>query len=272
MRKYLLLSIILFISGICVQVTHGQGAAQNEFNPNVTPPSPEAAALAKYVEVPIGYYTGTYDLPVPITGIKQGALSLGVSLNYHSGGNKVEEIAPWTGLGMTLNAGGSIVKVVRGNPDDRSRNMTNFFQFTTQTTYAQLANTSTPNVEFTYADIADGCADAEPDQFIFNFNGYSGKFMFDWNRNLVVSCSKKIKVIPIRGTNNTNPSLALITGFDIIGEDGTIYKFRASETTFSRRPTGTGLGCLSPYTYISAWYLTEISDVNQENTITLGIL
>jgi YD repeat-containing protein len=269
MNKSILLLATFLVGSLCSYTSLGQGAAQNEFNPNVTPPSPEAAALAKYVEVPIGHYTGTYDFPVPITAIKQGSLSLGVSLSYHSSGNRVEEIAPWTGLGWVLNAGGVITRVARSAPDDKTT-FNNFFNFSTQTTYTALADTSTANVEFIYSDITDGCTDSEPDQFIFNFNGYSGKFMFDWNRNLVVSCSKKIKVIPYRGTNNPNPALALITGFDIIGEDGTTYKFRATETTLSRRPTGSGgLGCQTPYAFISAWYLTEVTDVNQENTITL---
>ena len=70
MRKSLLIYTATLLNGLYLHSTHGQGAAQNEFNPNVTPPSPEASALAKYVEVPIGYYTGTFDLPVSLTDRK----------------------------------------------------------------------------------------------------------------------------------------------------------------------------------------------------------
>jgi len=101
--------------------------AQNSANlPVVIPPSPNATALAKFADVPINEYNGLAEISVPFYTIKVGnELSLPISLGYHSGGVKVSEIASWTGLGWSLNAGGVITRSVNGNADEATNGYLN---------------------------------------------------------------------------------------------------------------------------------------------------
>src|SRR5687768_15138488 len=73
----------------------------------VLPPSPTAASLGKYASIPVGHYTGVPNINIPIYTISSGPLQLPISMSYHAGGIKVEEVASAVGLGWTLNAGGA---------------------------------------------------------------------------------------------------------------------------------------------------------------------
>src|SRR6478752_3075473 len=86
--------------------------------PKVIPPSPNAANLGKYVETPVGLFTGTPQINIPIYDIKEGDLNLPISLSYQAGGITVSEIASSTGLGWALNAGGVITRRVEGLMDE----------------------------------------------------------------------------------------------------------------------------------------------------------
>lgn len=83
----------------------------------VSPPAPEVAALGKFGLVPVDYFTGVPNIAVPVYTVHDGTLSFPISLKYHAGGIKVKEDASEVGLGWALSAGGSIVSVVRGQPD-----------------------------------------------------------------------------------------------------------------------------------------------------------
>src|SRR5437588_10987505 len=63
------------------------------------PVSADAASLGKYGSIPVGEYTGVPNVSIPLYTIKSGDLTLPVSLSYHSGGFKVEEMASSVGLG-----------------------------------------------------------------------------------------------------------------------------------------------------------------------------
>lgn len=141
------------------------------------PPSPNAAALGKYGEYPVNFSTGLPSISVPIHEAKSGDLSLPISLSYHSGGFKVEEIASWVGLGWSLNAGGVITRTVRGIADERD-NLSSHGNYRENVT---LTNSSASDVtkKALYAAAELGHADLEADIYHFNFGNYSGKFYMD---------------------------------------------------------------------------------------------
>src|SRR5580693_7108656 len=94
-----------------------QGQAGSPYIPNVIPPSPNAASLMKFSDVPVSPYTGTADITVPIYTIQAKGISVPVSLSYHTGGIRLKEEASWVGLGWALNAGGMISRTIMGHDD-----------------------------------------------------------------------------------------------------------------------------------------------------------
>lgn len=235
--------------------------------PNVIPPSPEAASLGKFVDMPVSYYSGTPEISIPIHEMKFGELSVPVSLSYHASGVKVDEISSWVGSGWALNAGGVITRVVFGNVDEyQAGNLGTGFLGLQQAgiTFDYLTNTSIMDVTRfgIMKDVANGCYDAEPDLFFINVNGITGTFSFDWAGNIVVNSNRKIK-IEVIWENGYNSG---VVGWDLISDDGSKYKFRAIETTYSL--TSSYLCYLSnPSGQISSWYLSEIQDVNSQRSI-----
>jgi hypothetical protein len=94
--------------------------SQNSQLKNVIPPSPNVASLGKYGDIPVSLYTGIPNISIPLYDINNGNLDLRVSVSYHSGGVRVEEVASSVGLGWTLNAGGIIGRNVRGLQDENN--------------------------------------------------------------------------------------------------------------------------------------------------------
>src|ERR1700748_1369688 len=72
--------------------------APSPYIPSIIPPSPNAATLMKFSDVPVSPYTGTADVSVPIYQIQARGLTVPVSLNYHTGGIRLKEEAGWVGL------------------------------------------------------------------------------------------------------------------------------------------------------------------------------
>src|SRR6185295_12262355 len=97
---------IVFILGIDAeaQITFPVKTNSKEF----TPTTPEGAALGKYGDIPVSYHTGVPSVEIPIYTIPLRSFSLPISISYHAGGIRVDEVASRVGLGWVLNAGGSI--------------------------------------------------------------------------------------------------------------------------------------------------------------------
>ena len=94
--------------------------AQANGNPytQVNIASPTAAALGKFGDIPVSNHTGIPNISIPVYTVKEGNLSLPISLSYHAGGMKVMEPAGWVGAGWSLTAGGVISRTFRGAADE----------------------------------------------------------------------------------------------------------------------------------------------------------
>lgn len=167
----------------------------------IVPPSPNAASLGKYADMPVGYHTGTPNISIPLYELKEGDISLPIALSYHASGVRVAEVASWVGLGWSLHAGGVITRSAQHVPDEGPvpgkvrdpegivagypRSYTGYYKdgFTLPVGYDRVQNFTTtvppdPVAWNTMLDAAAGNCDTEPDIFFFNIGGYSGKFLF----------------------------------------------------------------------------------------------
>lgn len=215
---------------------------------NIIPPSPNASALAKFGDIPVGYATGIPKVNVPIYEYKNpnGELSLSISLDYHAGGIRVDDVASDVGIGWAINAGGVISRTLRGIPDEVQG-----FGFIDA---ALLPVTETDgNNSNVYSQIDGGVRDGQNDIFNFNFGNKAGKFMFGKRNDFLMLTSQKVHVEKIMGDvpgKLTNPS---IKQFILTDENGTKYVFDALEETLT-------LGMVWPGSkdFISSWYLTKI--------------
>lgn len=153
-------------------------------------PTPNAASLGKYGQIPVSYYNGLVNISIPIYTIKLQDIEVPIVLQYHSGGNKTDEHPGWVGLGWNLQAGGSITRIVKGKKDETlERDLVLHYK----TIYEgkqfgffykhNFLNAATNQIDKDYLiNILDNLVikhyDTEPDEFIFNFSGISGSFFF----------------------------------------------------------------------------------------------
>ncbi|MBT1699194.1 hypothetical protein KK083_20020 [Fulvivirgaceae bacterium PWU4] len=234
----------------------------NTASDNIIPPSPEAAALARYAAVPVGLYTGTPQVSIPLWELKEGDITVPVSLSYHAAGNKVEEIASRTGLGWTLNAGGIVTRTIMGEADEYG--YSGFINFSMHHAPMDiLAGTAAERFPVLHG-LEDCEADAQPDQFSFNFGGYTGKFAFNWNQTLDmaqkidVSSERRITVRPV-GLNTDPMSTSFIQAWEITTDDGMKYLFEAQESVRITSQSGMFYPCRYDRPRVTGWYLTRIT-------------
>ncbi|QCR24496.1 hypothetical protein C1N53_20465 [Pontibacter sp. SGAir0037] len=240
---------------------HGQ-TAPGSLNPSlekVFPPSPNAAALGKFGNVPVGLSTGIPRVSVPIysySGATNG-LSLSVSLDYHAGGVKVDEVASSVGIGWALNAGGVVSRVMRGIPDEVP---TYGFMAYTPPQQEEAGNNPFDISARPYNLIYTNTYDSQGDLFSYSFGGRSGKFSYGRQGDLLIHNLDQLK---IENTMIHSGADRRINSFTITDDNGYKYVFDAVEkTTDSGANTVFGV-------YTSSWYLTEIATPSGKDKIVL---
>ncbi len=212
---------------------------------NFTPPSPEAAALGRYGEVPVDMSTGVPAITMPIYEIKIGKLSLPISLNYHASGIKLHDVATPVGLGWVLNAGGAISRTVVGLADEKGL-LTSSMSYIDR---SSLVNKRYNGTDYQYLEnLSNGAWDSQSDIYAYNAGTISGRFVYDVN--------KQLHALPVDA--QLKFSFNSDTTFTVIDDGGNIYRFAEKERTFNQ--TGPGFN-------ITSWQLTAIISADRTDSV-----
>lgn len=222
----LLLSMFSLFSGVKAQIPELPTASL----------TPNAAAMARFGNTPVSLFTGTPQISIPLYTLQNGSLSLPISLSYHSGGVKPDEHPSWVGLGWSLDAGGIITR--------EKNDMVDEFNDPTLTGGADAGfwfthKIATPkdweqDVNFWQDLFSFGqILDTEPDKFQFNFNGYSGYFILDYQGKWEVCCDQKVTVVmngfadvpSMRGHQIPVSQSKAFSGFTLTTDEGVQYVF-----------------------------------------------
>ena len=239
-------------------------------------PTPQAADIGRFGDIPMSYYTGRANITIPIHSFTERGVTLDINLTYDTSGLPMNKLPGWVGAGWTLNAGGCITRVQRNFCDEMSFphhgefNYVNYFH-----AYSDLVDC---NGNFDSTMVLNpsnyGHKDYAPDIFYFNFLGKTGRFFLgndgEWkvssDDNLVVEFDVNNQanyILPVFqhfSTGGIQPKT--IKGFTLYDDDGNKYIFGGD--TLSIEYT-MDLYCtvqnqdMVPWV-ASSWYLTRIED------------
>lgn len=257
-------------------------------------PTPNAASLGLYGEMPVSYFTGVPNISIPLYEIRGNKISLPLSLSYHAGGLRPDVHPGWVGNGWSLNAGGVITRKVNGNSDERidpSNGKIGYYfnhsnlDNTNWSTPPKITNWPSypPITPYGNNQYFDG--DTEPDEFDFNFQGYSGKFFLDQTGKWQVQCDKAVKIV-FDSTDFVDPftkHINFIGGsqyqtfgkFTIVDEYGNQYIF-GSKDSYNTGIEFSDLMIFDPNLgfgnsiVATSWYLTQIISADGTEVINLN--
>ncbi|MFW0739178.1 RHS repeat domain-containing protein [Flavobacterium sp. T12S277] len=250
----MLKSILLRVFFFSVLVTSSLLAQATKDLPNYFPVSPNAASFAKQGLFPVDYSTGKIDISIPLYTIKTKELKVPIALSYNSAGIQLDELASWVGLGWNLNAGGAVVRNVKGIVDNGTpvpdlQNLT----FTAEN-YNLLYKQYNP--------YRVGEVDTAYDEFIVNAPGLSGTFYFVNNKAIFRDLQNTI----VKTSETNNQLFSKTHTLEITKADGTVYRFGKALDGYDATETiRNNSGTYRP-DYNLTWYLTEIIPPNDSST------
>ncbi len=268
---------IIFLLSVVCGYSVGQNSDEEAQIPQITPVSPNAASLGIFGAIPVGYYTGVPDISIPVYEINFEGKSIPIKLSYHASGIKVSQESSAVGLGWALNAGGCIIREMRGS-DDFTYSPTRGYYYDTDFPHANSNNDVDPNYPndiYKYKSYQKNEADSEPDLFHFNFASYSGTVFFD-KENAPGNSRTQAKGIVRKESAYLDVTLDLKTydpSFKIIDGDGFTYYFSprewsktytAQSSDYKSSISKEIFSQRSPTPDITAWYLDSIVAPNKK--------
>jgi RHS repeat-associated protein len=256
-----------FFATICV-FTGLKSQPVNNYLHNVIMPSPTAASMGKYTDIPVSYYTGVPNISLPIYTLTEGPLSIPISLSYHASGVKVGEAPSWVGQNWNLNAGGMISRTVQSLKDEDNPNGWLFAAPIPQPpTYGTNGFPTSGDFCGYVEHYASHTDDSEPDIFSFNFPGGSGKFYFKKDSSIVLVPVQDIRIVPSFSSNSSD--IKHLKGFTITTPDGTKYLF--GDNGDGNPAIETNIGDGGNYPEIpSGWYLKKMESADAKFSISFN--
>lgn len=259
MKNVLLILCLSFLYAPLFSQGGEQPSLTSDPSLDILPPSPSAAALQQYTDFPIGYHTGTPNIDIPIHTLGGRGISVPISLSYHAGGVKVDQVASNVGLGWSLNAGGMVSRTIMGKADEAADG------FIAQGHKVPYPLDLTTNFD-DFKGFAELGQDGQPDMFNFSVGGYSGKFhLFKPGPQEPVQVRlmphQDIKITYDTCRSNCPPILTDIYTFTITTPDGMQYTLGGGNAYETSETGSTTSECrVKNYDipYITTWHLTKI--------------
>jgi len=257
---FVLLLLITMPISICGQISNQVPL------PKVIPLTPNAAALGKYGDIPVNLYTGQIGVKIPMYEIIENDIKLPIDLAYNYNGFKIEEYPSWTGMGWSLNITGVINRQIRGLADESVAGYNGYAKNGLQVTNF-LSHNMSWDERLSFLDNGlNRRIDTEPDVFIFNFFGHSGKFYFDQTqcnnsiKTPVLIPNQKLKISATFDYDYRDPisgaQIGAIKKITITDTNGNEYVFDVVE-----QPADLGIDVSfdDASVYTNTWYLSKIT-------------
>lgn len=225
------------------------------------PVSTNAASSGVFAQIPTNAFTGTAPIGIPLYVIKYKELTVPIMLNYHPSLVKPDLPPGTTGLGWTLQAGGSISRIINGTVDIGPKPATIF----TEGNYPLSAvNWNSQSViDAMKAEMSYYLPSQDPDTYIFNINGSMGEFCAAHTGEFqIISDDGSFFFVTLNKTYRN--SIEYLDGFTIKDTNGNTYEFGGAAATETTRPGFNGStydSSLSQdaYTLPMTWCLKKIS-------------
>lgn len=201
-------------------------------------------------DFPVNLFTGTASIGLPLYSASGRTLSVPVALSYKTTGIRVSQLASPVGLGWSLEVGGVITRIVKGDVD----------------TYSCSGGT------------CSGGGSSEADVYYFSFLGASGKFYFangwtyDENPYGAAILTAPISQLRIEAKHATSGTVSDIEEFIVTTEEGTRFIFGQNVTGYgnARERSRAYVNGVPKDERTTAWYLTRIEAADFSDVILLG--
>jgi hypothetical protein len=245
MKKYYIIVLVL-ISSLGFAQSGNNDAVPANYLPNSTPATPESNNLGSYGNAPVGLFTGSPNIQIPLLTYKTKNLNIPLYLSYSSHGIKVDDVNSKVGLAWLFNGIGIITRTVRDKPDEESR-----------ISVPDVGINGYNNLSFLdyFQEIGENPnIDSEADLFSFNLGNTSGQFVFDKNGDPLTMPRNDIKI-----EIYDSPAFPGIYSFKLTTNEGIKYYFDEKEQTMLRT---SGEGHPEPSIHYTSWLLTKIVHPN----------
>lgn len=236
----------IFLLLLCILSYSKYYGQQQSQNLGISRPTPSAASLATYSNIPVSLQTGVPDVSYPLISVSSNSKMVEISfgLNYHTGNISDKSWASNVGKGWSLLGTGIISREILGDFDES-------FDDTTFHKYQKNA----------FDDI-----------YNFDIPGESGKFRFirDTINNTFQLTKLSNYTSKVEYTRNNNTATLIIDSFTITSDTGIKYKFQnhdiAMMTVWRWNHPLEGPK-YADKKYRSAFYLTSINDENNQELV-----
>jgi len=291
--------LFAFLLTVASVTSYGQNNEPDPTRVDIVPPAPEAAALGKFVDMPVSLYTGTPQIDIPIYTLASYELQVPIMLKYHASGLKVDDLPSSVGAGWALSAASTVSRTMNIFPDESDLGymsdltsgiyaMSNFFNqdgtinesyITSNANVVGQSNAcelgiNDDNASMNIFIAANGGVDLRPDEFFFTLpSGESAKFYFNREGEIETLDQSPIELdYLVEGD--------LIVSWIITGIDGTKYyygqegKYNSSVVTNPCKGDGELIvntdgdtETLPVYENRSTWHLTKIESASVNDRI-----